>query len=677
MPSRNGTKFLLGFGKPLRQHAVRNHFKMCGPQQSRAGTAVKSFRRNAVILLVLLLAPLRSSSALESDMTARGTDEFSHSPAELGSFRLLHVFSGPEGSQPAKLVLQESENFLGVTTYGGENNSGTIFEATTAGAVTTLFDFADVPELINPLTLVRATDGAFYGYCKGIESLPGSVFRYEPGGSATVVFTFDTEGPPHSLIAGSDGFLYGTTGLAFNPAGGVFRLSTAGELTVIHEFHQTFAGTPRLNFESADGNFYGNQTLPAPSIFRVSPTGDFSYVVPPIYTQDLYGDIIENQAGDLIATRFLTDSVQRVTKAGEVTTLHNFYQPTEGRGPLRIIEMADGNFIGITSAGGEADDGTIYEMSPDGGFVLLHHFDVAVDGWVPSDLVAHPDGNFYGLTQFGPGIAQGIFFSQTPPDPAVLPIPTFLNVSTRAQVGDGDAQLINGFIVSGTTPKTVLLRAIGPSLAAAGLPGTLADPILELHAPDGTVLSNDNWTDSQAAEIEATGLAPGDGLESAILATLAPGAYTAVMRGQDEGTGTGLVETYGLDVPVVSQLVNTSARGFVGTGDEVMIDGIISSGGNVRMLIRAIGPELTALGVAGALQDTTLDLYDRDGALIASNDNWRETQEAEIEATTLAPGDDREAAILANLLAGSFTAIMSGKDGTTGVALIETYNLGL
>ncbi len=638
---------------------------------------MKSFRRGAILLLVLLLAPLRSSPALESDMAARGTDRLSHSPAELGIFRLLHVFSGPDGAQPAKLVLQESQNFLGVTPYGGANNSGTIFEATTAGVVTTLFDFAAVPELINPLTLVRATDGAFYGFCQGTEFVPGAVFRYEPGGSATVVFTFDMEGPPHSLIAGSDGFLYGTMGLAFNPAGGVFRLSTAGDLTVIHEFHQTFAGVPRLTYESADGNFYGNQTLPTPSIFRINPAGDFSEVVPLRFTQDLYGDIIEDQAGDLIATAHLSDAVQRVTKEGVVTTLHNFYQPMEGRGPLRIIEMAEGNFIGITSAGGEGDGGTIYEMSPEGGFVVLHHFNVAVDGWAPSDLVAHPDGNFYGLTQFGPGIAQGIFFSVTPPDPAVLPTPAFLNVSTRAQVGDGDAQLINGLIVSGAMPKKVLLRAIGPSLAAAGLPGTLVDPILELHAPDGTVLSNDNWADAQAAEIEATGLAPTDGLESAILATLAPGAYTAVMRGQDAGTGTGLVEAYDLDVPIASQLVNTSARGFVGTGDEVMIDGIISSGGNVRMLIRAIGPGLTAQGVSGALQDTTLDLYDRDGALIASNDNWRETQEAEIEATTLAPGDEREAAILANLLAGSFTAIMSGKDGTTGVALIETYNLGL
>jgi uncharacterized repeat protein (TIGR03803 family) len=596
------------------------------------------------------------------------------SPADFGAFQLLHVFSGSDGALPVRLVLEETQNFLGVTTYGGANNSGTIFEATTAGVVTTLFDFAEVPELIGPLTLVRATDGAFYGICQGTEFIPGAAFRYEPGGGVTIVLQFDL--PPSSLVAGSDGFLYGTMAEAFNP-GAVFRLSTAGELTVIYEFHQIFGGMPRLNFESADGNFYGNQTVPTPSIFRVSPAGVFSYVVPLQFTQDSYGDIIEDQAGNLIATAFLSDAVLRVTKAGEITTLHKFYQPTEGRGPLRIVEMTDGNFIGITSAGGEADAGTIYELSPEGGFVLLHHLDAADDGMFPSDLVAHPDGKFYGLIQIGPGSTQGTFFSETPPDSSVVPTPALLNVSSRAQVGDGDALLIEGFIVSGATPKTVLLRALGPSLAAAGLPGVLADPILELHKPDGTVLSNDNWRDSQQAEIEATGIPPADDMEAALVATLAPGAYTAVVHGQDSGTGTGLVEAYDLDQAIVSQLVNTSARGFVGTGDEVMIDGIISSGGNVSMLIRAIGPELAAQGVSDPLQDTTLDLYDRDGTLIASNDNWRDLQEAEIEATTIAPADDREAAILANLAAGSFTAIVSGKYGTTGVALIETYNLGL
>ncbi len=636
---------------------------------------MKFFRRGALIFLVLLLAPRPCFSASDSGVAAVGKGGLPSSPADFGTFQLLHVFSGPDGALPAKLVLEDSQNFIGVTTYGGANNTGTIFEATTAGIVTTLIDFADVPELVAPLTLVRATDGAFYGLCQGDEFFAPAVFRYEPGGAPAIVYQFAET--PFSLIAGSDGFLYGTMAEEFNPAGAVFRLSTAGELTVIYEFHQSFGGSPRLNLESADGNFYGNQSLPTPSVFRISPSGDFSYVIPFQFTQELYVDMIEDQSGNLIVTASLSDAVLRVTKAGEITALHNFAQETEGRGPLKIVQTGDGNFVGITSGGGEAGAGTIYELAPDGGFVLLHQFDQAIDGAAPDELVAHPDGTFYGLTQFGPGITQGIFFSETPPDPAVLPTPALLNVSTRAHIGDGDELLINGFVVSGDTPKRVLLRALGPSLAAAGLTGVLGDPVLELHEPDGTVVSNDNWKDSQQAEIEATGIPPADDMEAAIVATLGPGAYTAVVRGQDSGTGTALVEAYDLDQPVVSQLVNTSARGFVGTGDEVMIGGIISGGGNVRMLIRAIGPELAAQGVSGVLLDTTLDLYDQDGVLILSNDNWRDSQEAEIEATMIPPADDREAAILANLLAGSFTAIVSGKDGTTGVALIEVYNLGL
>ena len=198
---------------------------------------------------------------------------------------------------------------------------------------------------------------------------------------------------------------------------------------------------------------------------------------------------------------------------------------------------------------------------------------------LPNELVVHPNGTLYGLTQSGPGIAQGTLFNETPPDPASVPTPTLLNLSTRAQVLNGAELLICGFIISGDIPKKVLLRALGPSLASAGLSGLLSDPILELHEPDGTVLSNDNWKDSQQAEIEGTGIPPADDKEAAIVATLAPGAYTAVVRGQDDGTGTGLVEAYDLDQPTVSQLVNTSARGFVGTGDDVMIDGIISGGG--------------------------------------------------------------------------------------------------
>ena len=255
------------------------------------------------------------------------------------------------------------------------------------------------------------------------------------------------------------------------------------------------------------------------------------------------------------------------------------------------------------------------------------------------------------------------------------PLPQLLNISTRMQVLTDDKLLIGGFIVTGKAPKKVILRAIGPSLVAFGLADALTDPVLELHMPDMTVLTNDNWKETQQTEIEAAGFAPGDDKESAILATLAPGAYTAIVSGKDGGTGIGLVEVYDLDEAADSTLANISTRGFVDTGDKVMIGGVIIGGGTSQVLVRAIGPELTAFGVNGALEDTTLELHDKDGALITSNDDWKETQQSDIEATGLAPKDDRESAILMTLAPDSYTAIVRGKADSTGVALVEVYNI--
>jgi hypothetical protein len=259
------------------------------------------------------------------------------------------------------------------------------------------------------------------------------------------------------------------------------------------------------------------------------------------------------------------------------------------------------------------------------------------------------------------------------------PIPSqLLNISTRLNVQTGDNVLIGGFIVTGADPKKVIVRAIGPSLGMAGVSGALADPTLELHEPDGTVVTNDNWKDTQEAEIVATTIPPTNDLESAMVATLAPGAYTAIVSGKNGGTGVGLVETYDLDQAAASQLANISTRGFVETGDNVMIGGFIvggGGGGNATVIVRAIGPSLGTAGVSGALADPTLELHDSNGAIIASNDNWKDTQEAEIEAAQLAPADDRESAIEATLAPGAYTAIVRGKDNGTGVGLVEAYNL--
>ena len=253
-----------------------------------------------------------------------------------------------------------------------------------------------------------------------------------------------------------------------------------------------------------------------------------------------------------------------------------------------------------------------------------------------------------------------------------------LNISTRMQVLTDDNVLIGGFIVTGISPKKVIVRAIGPSLTAFGVPGALMDPTLELNAPDGSVTSNDNWKESQQAEIEATGLQPTNDAESAILQTLEPGAYTAIVRGVNGTTGVGLVEAYDLDQPADSELANISTRGFIDTDANVMIGGFIIGPddlGDATVLVRAIGPSLENFGVANAIQDPILELHSGDGDTIATNDDWRDTQETEITATGLMPTDDRESASLQTLAPGNYTAIVRGVDDTTGVGLVEVYHL--
>jgi len=233
--------------------------------------------------------------------------------------------------------------------------------------------------------------------------------------------------------------------------------------------------------------------------------------------------------------------------------------------------------------------------------------------------------------------------------------------------------LIGGFIVTGTQPKQVIIRGIGPSLPVSG---ALADPFLELHDSTGAIISsNDNWVDSpnKQAIIDST-VPPTNDKEPAIVRTLDPGAYTAIVRGLNNTTGIALVEVYDLSAGVDSKLANISTRGFVQTGDNVMIGRLIIFSDTARnVIVRAIGPSLP---VTGALADPLLELHNGDGDLINSNDNWRSEQEAEIIATTVPPTNDKESAIVATLDPGNYTAIVRGVNNTTGVALVEVYDLG-
>ena len=257
------------------------------------------------------------------------------------------------------------------------------------------------------------------------------------------------------------------------------------------------------------------------------------------------------------------------------------------------------------------------------------------------------------------------------------PLGEAANISTRGMAGTGEDVLIGGFIVTGSDAKKVLVRAIGPSLMSFGISGALADPTVTVFDSNHTIIaSNDNWKSNQQAEIDATGRAPQSDLESAVIVTLPPGSYTAIVSGNNGGNGVALVEVYDLDPAANSTLYNLSTRGFVGTGDNVLIGGLIINDGEPPVVVlRAIGPSLSTAGIANPLLDPLIQLFDRNGALIAQNDNWHDSTPTAIKATLLPPTDDREAVIVASLAAGNYTAVVTGKNGTTGVALVEAYRL--
>ena len=245
----------------------------------------------------------------------------------------------------------------------------------------------------------------------------------------------------------------------------------------------------------------------------------------------------------------------------------------------------------------------------------------------------------------------------------------------------GDNVGIGGFILTGSAPKHVLIRAIGPSVT--GVPGVLADPVLELHGGGSfTTITDDNWRDdpAQEAAIIATGIPPTNDLEAAIDVTLNPGAYTAIVRGKNNTTGIALIEIYDLSQAVLAKLANISTRAFVSTGDGIVIAGFIlgHNSGTDEIIVRGIGPSLTALGVPGALADPGLELRDSNGALLISNNDWQDNpaQAALLTAAGLGLSNNLESGIAASLPPGLYTALLSGANNGSGVGLVEVYDHG-
>ena len=330
-------------------------------------------------------------------------------------------------------------------------------------------------------------------------------------------------------------------------------------------------------------------------------------------------------------------------------------------------------------------------------------YDPSSDRWIATSTVNAPDGR-YRHTAVWTGnemiVWGGTLYTNTPTSTggrycAPGPPAQLGNISTRAFVQTGDNVMIGGFIVQGTGPKRVIIRAIGPELSQYGVPDPLANPRLELHNAGGALIgSNDDWqhtviggviTRNQVGDIQNSGHAPANPSESAIIADLPPGNYTAIVRGVNDTTGVALVEVYDLSADTASILANISTRSFVQTGDNVMIGGFIIQGtGAKRVIIRAIGPELTQFGVPDALANPRLELHNETGALIGSNDDWQHTiiggiitagQVAAIQASGHAPADPSESAIIAELQPGNYTAIVRGVNDTIGVGLVEVYDL--
>jgi hypothetical protein len=251
------------------------------------------------------------------------------------------------------------------------------------------------------------------------------------------------------------------------------------------------------------------------------------------------------------------------------------------------------------------------------------------------------------------------------------------------RVALGDNAGIGGFIITGSVPKHVIIRAIGPSLTRFGFSASelLADPTLELHGPGSfATVTNNNWKDTQQSQIQASGLRPTSDLESAIDATLSPGNYTAIVRGNAPGTGIALVEVYDVEAGAAAKLANLSTRASVQSGSNVVIAGFIlgSNQGDDRVVVRGLGPSLSSFGVPNPLQDPALELRNQNGALLRSNNDWPDdpVQAAEIAAAGLAPSNTKESAIAATLAPGLYTAILAGTNNGTGVGLVEVYDRG-
>jgi hypothetical protein len=395
--------------------------------------------------------------------------------------------------------------------------------------------------------------------------------------------------------------------------------------------------------------------------------------------------------GNLYVADPVHDAILKISPSGRQTTFASKISQ-----PHRLAFDAFG-FLWVT-----APTGNLYAVAPAGVVFLIDDSTLDPELTGLNDLAFDETGNLFltageSVVELDSTLTTLFTVASIPKGAGGIAVepPLATNLSTRvfvqgsngaastngheAALAPGSGSAIAGFIISGSSSKQVLIRGLGPSLSEFQVANALQDPTLDLHDSKGNLIaSNDDWQTAANAGQIPVGLQPSDSHEPAILATLQPGSFTAVLRGKNGASGVGLVEINDRSNGVASKLANVSTRGFVGAGENVMIGGVILSGGSGgRMtLIRALGPTLAQppFNIAGALTNPTLLLVDANGSVVASNDDWKSSQESEIQATGLAPPNDKEAAILTTLPPGRFTAIVSGKNEETGIALVDVFD---
>ncbi|MEY2498677.1 MAG: hypothetical protein QOD12_2233 [Verrucomicrobiota bacterium] len=632
-----------------------------------------------------------------------GAFVFYHAPKNGDRITTLASFDGlfasQTGSSPlGALTPDQKGNFYGVSPDSGANSFGACFRVTPDGLLTAIGKLGPGTGAHPVGGLVQGNDGNFYGSTtvNSGGAHHGTLFKMTPTGALTTLVQFDgTNGsvPLASLTKASDGNFYGTTSAGgLSDSGVIFRLTPAGVFTVLHHFDGIAGREPRGRLtQGRDGLLYGTTRQGGTSgwgtVFNISVNGAFT----PIASFDgsngalPYAEMIEGLDG----TFYGTASEGGENGFGTIFTLQQgtlqavySFSPATGVYPESGLTLADGgNFYGTASQGGEGGYGTVFKFAPSGSLTVLTAFGFWNGAFPTSTPVADSGGNLYGTTAegglFGDGSIYRLALHNATADKQTI---TPANLSTRGYVGTGDSVLIGGYIIGGTTSKQVIMRAIGPSLTSSGISDALADPMLALYDAQGNkIAENDNWRTGEDAGVVATTLPPQNDREAAIAKRLQPGAYTAVVRGVNGGTGVGLVEIYDLEPQSASKLLNLSSRVEASTGPRALIGGfIVPPGPPARILVRAVGPSLANVGFPYPkyLDRPKVELHNATGNVIASSKEWvHSPQKRQIAETGLAPMDDWEPAIVLTVPPGNYTAVVESTLFKAGIGLVEIYAL--